>query len=120
MLSATGRGCLSSRVGFSLLNSCKSNRSPDCVWKLPSGVFGAVPDLTARPLQTEPRLSAQLKAVSAEHLGPMLDVGSKNITKSLASLTEIQENGLAFLPRDSYYRDRVSRTVSLPVRGHTL
>uniref|UniRef100_A0A3B3QU17 Kinesin family member 21B n=1 Tax=Paramormyrops kingsleyae TaxID=1676925 RepID=A0A3B3QU17_9TELE len=68
---------------------------------------------------TEPRLSAQLKAVSAEHLGPMLDVGSKNITKSLASLTEIQENGLAFLPRDSYYRDRVSRTISLPVRGHT-
>ncbi|XP_048879697.1 kinesin-like protein KIF21B isoform X1 [Brienomyrus brachyistius] len=70
-------------------------------------------------LKTEPRLSAQLKAVSAEHLGPMLDVGSKNITKSLASLTEIQENGLAFSPRDSYYRDRVSRTISLPVRGHT-
>ncbi|XP_018614124.1 kinesin-like protein KIF21B isoform X2 [Scleropages formosus] len=70
-------------------------------------------------LKTEPRLSAQLKAVSAEHLGPALDAGSKNITKSLASLTEIHENGLGFSLRDSYYKDRVSRTISLPVRGHT-
>uniref|UniRef100_A0A6Q2Z8S5 Kinesin motor domain-containing protein n=1 Tax=Esox lucius TaxID=8010 RepID=A0A6Q2Z8S5_ESOLU len=73
-------------------------------------------------LKTEPRLSAQMKAVSAEYLGPMLDPSSKNITKSLASLTDIQENGAGVsglsltLP---IFRDRVSRTISLPVRGHT-
>lgn len=64
--------------------------------------------------QVEPRLSAQMKAVSAEYLGPILDP----ITKSLASLSEIHENGL--LLRELYSRDLVSRTISLPVRGHTL
>uniref|UniRef100_A0A8C1ZVJ8 Kinesin family member 21B n=1 Tax=Cyprinus carpio TaxID=7962 RepID=A0A8C1ZVJ8_CYPCA len=44
--------------------------------------------------KVEPRLSAQMKAVSAEYLGPILDLTSKNITKSLASLSEIHENGL--------------------------
>uniref|UniRef100_A0A8C1S7H2 Kinesin family member 21B n=1 Tax=Cyprinus carpio TaxID=7962 RepID=A0A8C1S7H2_CYPCA len=44
--------------------------------------------------QVEPRLSAQMKAVSAEYLGPILHLTSKNITKSLASLSEIHENGL--------------------------
>ncbi|CAB1314559.1 unnamed protein product [Coregonus sp. 'balchen'] len=74
-------------------------------------------------VQTEPRLSAQMKAVSAEYLGPVLDPSTKNITKSLASLTDIQENGASMsglsltLP---IFRDRVSRTISLPVRGHTL
>ena len=81
----------------------------------------------------EPRLSAQMKAVSAECLGPMLDPssGSKQsyITKSLASLTDIQEDGLSVAPgssglslalREPYHRDRASRTISLPVRGHTL
>ncbi|KAK6321798.1 hypothetical protein J4Q44_G00087740 [Coregonus suidteri] len=73
-------------------------------------------------VQTEPRLSAQMKAVSAEYLGPVLDPSTKNITKSLASLTDIQENGASMsglsltLP---IFRDRVSRTISLPVRGHT-
>uniref|UniRef100_A0A3B3HFE9 Kinesin family member 21B n=1 Tax=Oryzias latipes TaxID=8090 RepID=A0A3B3HFE9_ORYLA len=82
--------------------------------------------------QMEPRLSAQMKAVSAEYLGPILDplTGSKaqHITKSLASLTDIQEDGLSLIPgspglnlslRDYYHRDRASRTISLPVRGHT-
>uniref|UniRef100_A0A8C8IC61 Kinesin motor domain-containing protein n=1 Tax=Oncorhynchus tshawytscha TaxID=74940 RepID=A0A8C8IC61_ONCTS len=72
-------------------------------------------------LKSEPRLSAQMKAVSAEYLGPVLDPSTKNITKSLASLTDIQENGGSgglslTLP---IFRDRVSRTISLPVRGHT-
>lgn len=83
--------------------------------------------------QMEPRLSAQMKAVSAEYLGPILDPSSgckqQHITKSLASLTDIQEDGmclgsaslgLSLALRDSYHRDRVSRTISLPVRGHTL
>uniref|UniRef100_A0A3Q2ZUY0 Kinesin family member 21B n=1 Tax=Kryptolebias marmoratus TaxID=37003 RepID=A0A3Q2ZUY0_KRYMA len=83
-------------------------------------------------IQTEPRLSGQMKAVSAEYLGPILDpsAGSKqqHITKSLASLTDIQEDGLSLIPgslglslplRDPYYKDRASRTISLPVRGHT-
>lgn len=72
-----------------------------------------------------------MKAVSAEYLGPILDPssGSKHITKSLASLTDIQENGLSLgtaslglslALRDPYHRDRASRTISLPVRGHTL
>lgn len=81
----------------------------------------------------EPRLSAQMKAVSAEYLGPILDPSSsskqQHITKSLASLTDIQEDGLSLVTgslslslalRDSYHRDRASRTISLPVRGHTL
>ncbi|XP_066559491.1 kinesin-like protein KIF21B [Amia ocellicauda] len=70
-------------------------------------------------VKVEPRLSAQMKAVSAEYLGPALDLSTKNITKSLASLTEIRENGLGFSLRDPYYRDKVSRTISLPTRGHT-
>uniref|UniRef100_A0A3P8P209 Kinesin-like protein KIF21B n=1 Tax=Astatotilapia calliptera TaxID=8154 RepID=A0A3P8P209_ASTCA len=83
-------------------------------------------------IQMEPRLSAQMKAVSAEYLGPILDPSSgskpQHITKSLASLTDIQEDGLSLAPgslglslalRDTYHRDRVSRTISLPVRGHT-
>nr|XP_020139958.1 kinesin-like protein KIF21B isoform X1 [Microcebus murinus] len=67
----------------------------------------------------EPRLSAQMKAVSAECLGPPLDISTKNITKSLASLVEIKEDGVGFSVRDPYYRDKVSRTVSLPTRGNT-
>uniref|UniRef100_A0A3B4XGL2 Kinesin-like protein KIF21B n=1 Tax=Seriola lalandi dorsalis TaxID=1841481 RepID=A0A3B4XGL2_SERLL len=80
----------------------------------------------------EPRLSAQMKAVSAEYLGPILDPSSgskqQHITKSLASLTDIQEDGLSLVTgslglslalRDTYHRDRASRTISLPVRGHT-
>ena len=39
--------------------------------------------------QGEPKLSAQMKAVSAECLGPPLDVSTKNITKSLASLVDL-------------------------------
>lgn len=83
--------------------------------------------------QMEPRLSAQMKAVSAEYLGPILDPTSSTkqqyITKSLASLTDIQEDGLSLVPgtlglslslREPYHRDRASRTISLPVRGHTL
>ncbi|XP_034441162.1 kinesin-like protein KIF21B isoform X1 [Hippoglossus hippoglossus] len=79
----------------------------------------------------EPRLSAQMKAVSAEHLGPTLDPSSgskQHITKSLASLTDIQEDGLSLVTgsqglslsvRDPYHRERASRTISLPIRGHT-
>nr|XP_023403965.1 LOW QUALITY PROTEIN: kinesin-like protein KIF21B [Loxodonta africana] len=67
----------------------------------------------------EPKLSAQMKAVSAECLGPPLDISTKNITKSLASLVEIKEDAVGFSIRDSYYRDKVSRTISLPTRGST-
>nr|XP_031531754.1 kinesin-like protein KIF21B [Vicugna pacos] len=67
----------------------------------------------------EPTLSAQMKAVSAECLGPPLDASTKNITKSLASLVEIKEDGVGFSVRDPYYRDKVSRTISLPTRGST-
>lgn len=70
--------------------------------------------------QGEPKLSAQMKAVSAECLGPPLDVSTKNITKSLASLVEIKEDGAGLSLRDQYYRDKVSRTISLPTRGSTL
>ncbi|KAK2086223.1 Kinesin-like protein kif21b [Saguinus oedipus] len=70
--------------------------------------------------KSEPKLSAQMKAVSAECLGPPLDISTKNITKSLASLVEIKEDGVGFSVRDPYYRDKVSRTVSLPTRGSTL
>lgn len=72
------------------------------------------------PLQSEPRISGQMKAVSAEYLGPILDSTTKNITKSLASLSEIQENGLSFVLRETYSRESLSRTINLPVRGHTL
>lgn len=78
---------------------------------------GSSPDAS---LQGEPRLSAQMKAVSAECLGPPLDISTKNITKSLASLVEIKEDGVGFSVRDPYYRDKVSRTISLPTRGNTL
>ncbi|KAM5301845.1 kinesin-like protein KIF21B isoform 2-T2 [Glossophaga mutica] len=67
----------------------------------------------------EPKLSAQIKAVSAECLGPPLDSSTKNITKSLASLVEITEDGSGFSIRDPLLRDKVSRTVSLPTRGST-
>uniref|UniRef100_A0A8B9GD00 Kinesin family member 21B n=1 Tax=Amazona collaria TaxID=241587 RepID=A0A8B9GD00_9PSIT len=67
----------------------------------------------------EPKLSGQMKAVSAECLGPTLDVSTKNITKSLASLMEIKEDGISFSVRDPYYKEKVSRTVSLPTRGST-
>nr|XP_020448638.1 kinesin-like protein KIF21B [Monopterus albus] len=83
-------------------------------------------------LKMEPRLSAQMKAVSAEYLGPVIDPSSggkpQHITKSLASLTDIQEDGLSLVTgslglslalRDTYHRDRGSRTISLPIRGHT-
>ncbi|XP_058860690.1 kinesin-like protein KIF21B isoform X2 [Acipenser ruthenus] len=70
-------------------------------------------------LKNEPKLSVQMKAVSAEYLGPSLDVSSRNMAKSLASLSEIQENGVVFSSRDSYSRDKVSRTISLPTRGNT-
>nr|XP_026652483.1 kinesin-like protein KIF21B [Zonotrichia albicollis] len=67
----------------------------------------------------EPKLSGQMKAVSAECLGPTLDVSTKNITKSLASLMEIKEDGIGFSIRDPYYKEKVSRTISLPTRGST-
>uniref|UniRef100_A0A8C4Y8J4 Kinesin family member 21B n=1 Tax=Gopherus evgoodei TaxID=1825980 RepID=A0A8C4Y8J4_9SAUR len=67
----------------------------------------------------EPKLSGQMKAVSAECLGPTLDISTKNITKSLVSLMEIKEDGIGFSIRDSYYKDKVSRTISLPTRGST-
>ncbi|XP_072521494.1 kinesin-like protein KIF21B isoform X3 [Salminus brasiliensis] len=69
-------------------------------------------------LKAEPRISGQMKAISAEYLGPILDSTTKNITKSLASLSEIHENGLGLALREPY-RETVSRTISLPVRGHT-
>nr|XP_033775130.1 kinesin-like protein KIF21B isoform X3 [Geotrypetes seraphini] len=68
----------------------------------------------------EPRLSGQMKAVSAEFLGPTLGASTKNITKSLASLMEIKEDGPGFSIRDPYYKEKVSRTFSLPIRGNTL
>lgn len=61
-----------------------------------------------------------MKAVSAECLGPTLDVSTKNITKSLASLMEIKEDGIGFSIRDPYYKEKVSRTISLPTRVSTL
>ncbi|XP_061688758.1 kinesin-like protein KIF21B isoform X2 [Syngnathoides biaculeatus] len=85
-------------------------------------------------IKAESRLSAQMKAVSAEYLGPTLEHPSgckqQQITKSLASLTDIQEDSLSMVKatlglslglslRDPYHRERASRTISLPVRGHT-
>ncbi|KAM9443868.1 kinesin-like protein KIF21B isoform 1-T1 [Clarias gariepinus] len=70
-------------------------------------------------IKAEPRILGQMKAISAEYLGPVLDTTTKNITKSLASLSEIQENGLGFVLRETYSRESVSRTINLPVRGHT-
>ncbi|XP_070297453.1 kinesin-like protein KIF21B [Salvelinus sp. IW2-2015] len=60
-----------------------------------------------------------MKAVSAEYLCPVLDPSTKNITKSLASLTDIQENGTSMSLTLPIFRDRMSRTINLPVRGHT-
>uniref|UniRef100_A0A8D0D4Z3 Kinesin family member 21B n=1 Tax=Sander lucioperca TaxID=283035 RepID=A0A8D0D4Z3_SANLU len=78
--------------------------------------------------QMEPRLSAQMKAVSAEYLGPILDSSSgskqQHITKSLASLTDIREDGmslgttslgLSLALRDPYHRDRAG--VINPIGG---
>lgn len=93
---------------------------------IPSGTPGSWAALRGKsvhpapPFQGEPKLSAQIKAVSAECLGPPLDVATKNITKSLASLLELTEDGLGFSVRDPSSRDKVSRTVSLPTRGSTL
>ncbi|XP_056885835.1 kinesin-like protein KIF21B isoform X5 [Takifugu flavidus] len=82
-------------------------------------------------IKVEPRLSGQMKAVSAEYLGPGLEASSSSkqqyITKSLASLTDIQEDGLSLatvslglsLALRDPHRERASRTISLPVRGHT-
>ncbi|XP_060713529.1 kinesin-like protein KIF21B isoform X1 [Tachysurus vachellii] len=70
-------------------------------------------------IKSEPRIAGQMKAVSAEYLGPVLDTTTKNITKSLASLSEIQENGLGIILRETYSRESISRTINLPVRGHT-
>lgn len=91
------------------------------------------PPVSSPTPQMEPRLSAQMKAVSAECLGPILDPSAsakqQHITKSLASLTDIKEDGLSLATaslglslalRDPYHRERASRTISLPVRGHTL
>uniref|UniRef100_A0AAY5F075 Kinesin-like protein KIF21B n=1 Tax=Electrophorus electricus TaxID=8005 RepID=A0AAY5F075_ELEEL len=80
---------------------------------------GSCSVLPCVPPQAEPRISGQMKAISAEHLGPVLDYATKNITKSLASLSEIQENGLGLALREAYYREGTSRALSLPVRGHT-
>ncbi|XP_014388872.1 PREDICTED: kinesin-like protein KIF21B [Myotis brandtii] len=66
----------------------------------------------------EPKLSAQIKAASAECLGPPLDSSTKNITKSLASLVEITEDGVGFSVRDPYPRDKVSRTVDAGTTGN--
>lgn len=88
-------------------------------------------DFRTKVQQTEPRLLAQMKAVSAEYLGPIDPSSSSKqqyITKSLASLTDIQEDGLSLGTgslafslslREPYHRERASRTISLPVRGHT-
>ncbi|KAM4797477.1 kinesin-like protein KIF21B isoform 2-T2 [Rhinophrynus dorsalis] len=65
----------------------------------------------------EPRLSWQVKAVSAESLSPMLEASTKNITKSLASLTEILEDVGGFSA--SSLRGRGSRSFTLPIRGNT-
>uniref|UniRef100_A0AAY4DY41 Kinesin motor domain-containing protein n=1 Tax=Denticeps clupeoides TaxID=299321 RepID=A0AAY4DY41_9TELE len=54
------------------------------------------------PRMDRPRLSIQMKAISAEYLGPLLDSSTRNITKSLASLTEIHEDGLSFSTHEAY------------------
>ncbi|KAG9332371.1 hypothetical protein JZ751_015014 [Albula glossodonta] len=70
---------------------------------------------TSAEEEVEPRLAVQMRAVSAECLSPVLEASSRYITKSLMSLTEPQHNG-----RGPTHRERVSRTVSLPVRGSAL
>ncbi|KAJ8265831.1 hypothetical protein COCON_G00149300 [Conger conger] len=64
-------------------------------------------------LKVEPRLSAQIRAVSAEFLYPALQASSRHMAKSLASLTEVQENGRCRSQREACHR------ASLPVRGNT-
>ncbi|XP_063811028.1 kinesin-like protein KIF21B isoform X2 [Pseudophryne corroboree] len=65
----------------------------------------------------EPRLSWQVKAVSAESLSPLLEASSKNITKSLASLTDILEDVGGFSAGS--LRGRGSHSFTLPIRGNT-
>ncbi|KAM9321575.1 kinesin-like protein KIF21B [Gastrophryne carolinensis] len=65
----------------------------------------------------EPRLSWQVKAVSAESLSPLLEASTKNITKSLASLTDILEDVGGFSPYS--LRGRGSHSFTLPLRGNT-
>ncbi|XP_012826383.1 kinesin-like protein KIF21B isoform X5 [Xenopus tropicalis] len=65
----------------------------------------------------EPRLSWQVKAVSAESLSPLLEASTRNITKSLASLTDILEDVGGFSP--SGLRGRASHSLTLPIRGNT-
>ncbi|XP_068125552.1 kinesin-like protein KIF21B isoform X4 [Hyperolius riggenbachi] len=65
----------------------------------------------------EPRLSWQVKAVSAESLSPLLEASTRNITKSLASLTDILEDVGGFSP--SSLRGRGSHSFTLPLRGNT-
>lgn len=76
--------------------------APSALWNSPSSPSPA-PSCRGRWVppnpschRGEPKLSAQMKAVSAECLGPPLDVSTKNITKSLASLVEIKEDGVGF------------------------
>lgn len=96
-------------------------RAQGGVWRVhASPLRDGGPPRRVLPSQGEPTLSAQIKAASAECLGPPLDSSTKNITKSLASLVEITEDGVGFSVRDLYPRDKVSRTVSLPTRGSTL
>ncbi|ETE70185.1 Kinesin-like protein KIF21B, partial [Ophiophagus hannah] len=67
----------------------------------------------------EPKLSGQMKAVSAECLGPTLDISTKNITKSLASLMEIKEDKyflLVFPPLSSPRQSRGTDTSPLTRR----
>ncbi|KAM8976688.1 kinesin-like protein KIF21B isoform 2-T2 [Pelodytes ibericus] len=65
----------------------------------------------------EPRLSWQVKAVSAESLSPLLDASTRNITKSLASLTDILEDVGGFSTGSP--RSRGSYSLTLPIRGNT-
>uniref|UniRef100_A0A7N8WMD8 Kinesin family member 21B n=1 Tax=Mastacembelus armatus TaxID=205130 RepID=A0A7N8WMD8_9TELE len=57
-----------------------------------------IPELQALIHNVQQGEQSQMKAVSAEYLGPILDPSSgskqQHITKSLASLTDIQEDGL--------------------------
>ncbi|XP_035238359.1 kinesin-like protein KIF21B isoform X2 [Anguilla anguilla] len=70
-------------------------------------------------LKLKPQLSAQIRAVSAESLGPGIRASTRHITKSLASLTEAQENGRCHALREPCRRESISRTISLPVHGNT-
>ncbi|XP_056413585.1 kinesin-like protein KIF21B isoform X2 [Hyla sarda] len=65
----------------------------------------------------EPCLSWQLKAVSAESISPLVEASSKNITKSLASLTDIMEDIGEFSATS--LRRRGLHSFTLPARGNT-